>query len=264
MLMEGALAVLVILACSAGLGLGVMHEGETLTGAAAWSAYYGHGWGAMSGLARKVGAFVEGGGNLIASLGIPGPMAVGIIAVMVACFAATTLDTATRLQRYIVQELAGVIRVPALGNKYLATTVAVVTGLSLALIPGPNGPGSGGLILWPLFGAINQLLAGLAFLVVAFYLIRHSRPAYVLVVPLAIMVILPAWAMVRNVIQWHGEGKWLLVSIGTAVLLLEAWMIAEAALMWRKARGVLPEALPPLKPASEGPGEITNEGGRAC
>jgi carbon starvation protein len=261
MLMEAALAVLVILACGAGIGLGVMHEGEMVTGTAAWSTYYGGGWGAMSGLARQVGAFVEGGGNLIAAVGIPLPMAVGIIAVMVACFAATTLDTATRLQRYIVQELADVVRVPALRNKYAATTVAVATGGALALISGPSGPGSGGMILWPLFGAINQLLAGLAFLVIAFYLIRHSRPVYMLVLPLAIMVVVPAWAMTRNVITWHGQGKWLLVAIGVAVLLLEVWMILEAAIMWKRARGVLPEPLPPLAHDAGGAAEAGHQQG---
>ena len=262
MLMEGALAVLVILACTAGLGLGVRQEGEVLTGVAAYSAYYGESWGAMSGLVRQVGAFVEGGGNLLAAVGVPLEMAVGIIAVMVACFAATTLDTATRLQRYIVQELAGVVRIPALRNKYAATAVAVLTGGALALIPGPSGPGSGGLILWPLFGAINQLLAGLAFLVVAFYLIRHSRPVYVLVLPLAVMVVVPAWAMLLNLGQWYGESKWLLVAIGAAVLLLEAWMIFEAALMWKKAKGVLPEALPLLTPGAAP--SLDGEGGGAC
>jgi carbon starvation protein len=180
---------------------------------------------------------------------------------MVACFAATTLDTATRLQRYIVQELADVVRVPALRNKYAATTVAVATGGALALISGPSGPGSGGMILWPLFGAINQLLAGLAFLVIAFYLIRHSRPVYMLVLPLAIMVVVPAWAMTRNVITWHGQGKWLLVAIGVAVLLLEVWMILEAAIMWKRARGVLPEPLPPLAHDAGGAAEAGHQQG---
>ena len=156
------------------------------------------------------------------------------------------------------------IRVPALRNKYVATTVAVVTGGALAMIPGPSGPGSGGLILWPLFGAINQLLAGLAFLVVAFYLVRHSRPVYVLAVPLAVMVVLPAWAMVHNIVTWYGQDKWLLVAIGIAVLLLEAWMVLEAALMWRSARGVMPEALPPLETVPASAGHIKNEGGRGC
>jgi carbon starvation protein len=257
MLLEGALAVLVILACCAGLGMGIEREGTLFSGAAAWSQYYGGNWADM-GLAQKVGAFVEGGANMIAALGLPLDIAVGIIAVMVACFAATTLDTATRLQRYVLQELGGALRVTPLTNKYVATAVAVVCAGAMALIAGPKGPGSGGLILWPLFGAINQLLAGLAFLVVAFYLIRHNRPVHFLVVPLCLMVVLPAWAMTLQIIGFYQDGNYLLVGLGTLVEILQVWMIVEGIIMWKKARGVAPEPLPPLRLAPE------SEGGRSC
>jgi len=260
MLLEGALAVLVILACCAGLGMGVEQEGTTVTGLAAWQQYYGGSWNEMT-LGRKVGAFVEGGGNMIAALGLPLPLALGIIATMVACFAATTLDTATRLQRYVIQELGQTLRLPPLRNKYTATAIAVLAGGALAIIPGPNGPGSGGLILWPLFGAINQLLAGLAFLVVAFYLIRHNKPVWFLVGPLGLMIVMPAWAMVHQVADWYRAGNWLLFGIGIAVELLQAWMIVEALVMWRAARGVPPEPLPPLEPSAVA---VRNEGGRTC
>ena len=115
------------------------------------------GW-AEFGLEAKVGAFIEGGANFIAALGIPLELAIGIVAVLVASFAATTLDTATRLQRYVIQELGSALRIPALTNKYLATSFAVIAALCIALVPGPGGPGTGGLLLWPLFGATNQLL----------------------------------------------------------------------------------------------------------
>lgn len=257
MLLEGALAVLVILACAAGLGMGIYDTaggGVTpivdaanvpIMGAEAWKHYYGGEWAGMK-LGQQVGAFVEGAANMIAALGIPIELAIGIIAVMVACFAATTLDTATRLQRYVVQELGGALHIPGLGNKYVATAVAVCTAGAVALVPGPSGPGSGGLILWPLFGAINQLLAGLAFLVVAFYLVRHKRPVWFLALPLALMVVMPAWAMLTNIVHWYGT-NWLLFGFGIGIELLQAWMLVEAALMWRGVRGVLPAPLPPLK-----------------
>jgi carbon starvation protein len=193
---------------------------------------------------------------MIAAVGIPLPLAVGIISVMVACFAATTLDTATRLQRYVIQELGGAIRLPALTNKYTATTVAVVTGGALALTPGPMGPGSGGLLLWPLFGATNQLLAGLAFMVIAFYLIRHDRPVWFLALPLVLMVILPAWAMIVQIRGFFANGQWLLFSMGLFVEVLQIWMIIEGMLMWRQARGVLPAPLPPLERAQPEPVEV--------
>lgn len=249
MLLEGALAVLVILACSAGLGMGIRSEGSLLHGSAAWQHFYGASWSQM-GLAKKVGAFIEGGANMMETLGVPFELGIGIVAVMVACFAATTLDTATRLQRYVVQELGGAIGIPQLTNKYVATTAAVAVGMALALIPGPSGPGSGGLILWPLFGAVNQLLAGLAFMVIAFYLVRHNKPVWFLSVPGLLMVVLPAWAMWSQIFDWAGAGNWLLVGIGVLIEVLQIWMLAEGVMMWRKAKGVLPAPLPPLKPSA--------------
>jgi carbon starvation protein len=207
------------------------------------------------GLRQMLAAFVEGGANMITAVGIPLPLAVGIISVMVACFAATTLDTATRLQRYVIQELGGAIRMPVLTNKYVATTVAVVTGGAMALTPGPFGPGSGGLLLWPLFGATNQLLAGLAFLVVAFYLIRHDKPVWFLGLPLVLMIVLPAWAMMVQIQGFYEKGQWLLFSMGLFVEVLQIWMIVEGLLMWRQARGVLPAPLPPLETVRPEPAE---------
>lgn len=245
MLLEGALAVLVILACCAGLGMGITQGGESFTGSAAWHQVYHGNWQEMR-LAQQVGAFIDGAANMMSALAVPRDMAVGIIAVMVACFAATTLDTATRLQRYVLQEIGGAISLAPLKNKYVATTVAVGTAGAMALIPGPMGPGSGGLILWPLFGAINQLLAGMAFIVVAFYLIRHSKPVWFLALPLALMVVMPAWAMIWQIRGFYAEEKWVLVVVGVIIQILQIWLLTEAALMWRRAKGVLPEPLPPL------------------
>ncbi len=263
MLLEGALAVLVILACCAGLGMGVTgKDGTFYEGVGAWNQYYGGSWQDM-GLKEKVGAFVVGGANMIAALGIHIELAIGIIAVMVACFAATTLDTATRLQRYVLQELGDALKITPLTNKYVATTVAVVTGGTMALVPGPQGPGSGGLILWPLFGSINQLLAGLAFLVLAFYLIRHDKPYWFIIPPAILMLVLPAWAMIYQITQiFLPAENYLLVALGITVEGLQVWMIIEGLLMWNKAKGILPEPLPALQPAlAEGP---ESEGGRSC
>lgn len=276
MLLEGVLAMLVILACCAGLGMGVYEstgaeivpvtdaQGLPLAGLGAWEHYYGGSWASMK-LTQKIGAFVEGGANMIASLGIPLALAIGIVAVMVASFAATTLDTATRIQRYVIQELGGVIGWRPLRNKYFATFLAVACGGTLAVVPAPgSGPGSGGLILWPLFGATNQLLAGLSFMVIAFYLIRHSKPVWFLAGPAVLMLVLPAWAMILQIRGWYVGGNWLLFGVGIAVEALQVWMVFEGLIMWRRAKGVLPEPLPPLQPATATAGNPTSEGGRSC
>jgi hypothetical protein len=63
-------------------------------------------WGSAQGLANTVGAFVEGAANFIKSMGVSGAVAVALMGVLVASFAGTTMDTACRLQRYVIQELA--------------------------------------------------------------------------------------------------------------------------------------------------------------
>ncbi|MEE3001179.1 MAG: carbon starvation CstA 5TM domain-containing protein, partial [Planctomycetota bacterium] len=92
------------------------------------------------GLAPKVGAFVDGSANFIASLGIPAGIAVALMGVFVASFAGTTLDTACRLQRYVVQELAstsGSVFRPLrfLQNPHAAAGLSVVLAAALAAIP---------------------------------------------------------------------------------------------------------------------------------
>jgi len=227
--------------------------GEPLRGNKAWNARYdaSQGWGAF-GLGAKVGAFVEGGANFITAINIPLKLAMGIMAVLVASFAATTLDTATRLQRYVIQELAATARIKPLTNKYAATLLAVVTGGAMAMISAPGkGPGTGGLILWPLFGAINQLLAGLALMVAVFYLWRRRKPIWFLVLPMLAMLIMPPWAMAWKMFNdetgWLQAENYLLLSIGGAVILLQIWIVIEGLLVCRRARGVLEEALPPLE-----------------
>ncbi|TWT47325.1 carbon starvation CstA family protein [Botrimarina hoheduenensis] len=263
MLTEGALAVVVILACCAGLGMGVNGpDGERLVGRAAWEAKYPTkittvtdsngmsrsvgGW-ANQRLIQNVGAFVEGGANFLTAIYVPPKLAVATIAVLVACFAATTLDTATRLQRYVIQELATTLKptlpwINPLRGKHPATLLAVVAGGAVAMIPGPAGPGSGGLILWPLFGATNQLLAGLSFLVIVFFLARQRLPIGFALVPMALMLVMPAWAMIEQIKNdfapnWHT--KWPLLAFGVGLLVLQVWMMLEALLAWPKVRRLL-------------------------
>ncbi|MCH8830519.1 MAG: carbon starvation protein A [Planctomycetes bacterium] len=263
MFTEGFLAVIVILAVAAGIGFGWPGNAalEGKTGAALWNSIYGD-WTKV-GLGVKVGAFVVGAANFLGGIGLNHTMAVAMMGVFVASFAATTLDTATRLQRYVVQELsravgdqAPVLR-PALkpfGNAHGATLFAVVTAFLLALPSKPGvawsweTAGGGGLILWPLFGATNQLLGGLAFLVITFWLWRRGKPIWFVALPTIFMLIMPAWAMLIQIPQWIDPEKpnYLLAFIAVATLLLEAWMIVEAFLAWPKAKGVLEEALPPL------------------
>ena len=271
MLLEGALAVIVILACTAGVGMGLFEKsadgryapkisasGKPIVGVDAWRTRYSQkaDWEKF-GLRDTVGAFVEGGANFLTSFKLPLRHGVGIMATLVACFAATTLDTATRLQRYVIQELAASFRLRPFTNKYGATTLAVALGLALAVSRGPSPaagelgkPGQGGLILWPLFGATNQLLAGLAFMVTAFYLWRRKKPMIVVALPMVVMMVLPVWALLVQMFApeqgWWDKQQWVLFSFAAITLGLQVWMVIEGILLWPRVQGVLEEALPPL------------------
>ena len=285
MLLEGSLAVVVIIACCAGIGMGVFNrtvdpssaggysfqaivkEGsdQQIVNRDAWRTRYatgervintdgttsivGGGWISHN-LRAKVSAFVEGGGNFLASLGIPLKMGIAIMAVLVASFAATTLDTATRLQRYVITELAQTANIKPLTNRYIATAFALVLAAAVALLQGPSGPGSGGLTLWPLFGATNQLLAGLAFMVIVFYLVRRNKPIWFAFLPMIVMLLMPAWAMLYQMFDptngWLAKGNYLLFGFGVVVEVLQVWMIAEGFIAWKNAKGNYPE-LPPLE-----------------
>jgi len=192
MLTEGFLASIVILACIAGLGLGIQSENGLLIGSEAFDSRYAS-WNTAKGLGDKVGAFVDGAANFLKALGLPASFAIATMGVFVASFAATTLDTACRLQRYVTQELATQLKIKPLTTKHGATLFAVILAGIIAALPSPGSSweitnlGKGGLLLWPLFGATNQLLGGLAFLVILFWLRQKKAPTW-FIIPAAILI----------------------------------------------------------------------------
>lgn len=239
MLLEGALAVLVLAAVGAGLGLGLeVESGTVLTGSAAFQHHYAN-WTAAAGLPAKLGAFVTGARNLITPLGIPADYAAAIMGVFIVSFAATTLDSATRIQRYVVSELAGSVGWSGLAKRHPATLVAVLTAFALAF---SNGDGKGAMRLWPVFGCINQLLAGLALLILTVYLARRRAPVAVTAIPMAFMLVMTGWALVLKITEFYSAANWLLFFLSLVVALLECWMLVESALILRRLRAAPPAA----------------------
>ena len=155
------------------IGYGHRCGRHLLTGSAAFHHQYAS-WQHAQGLGSKIAAFVTGSSNLLASIGIPEAYSTALMGLFVAAIAATTLDTATRLQRYMIAEIARDSRLPSLSKTHPATAVAVGSALLLAF---SSGGGKGALALWPLFGAMNQLLGGLALLVVTVWLASQGNPA---------------------------------------------------------------------------------------
>jgi carbon starvation protein len=233
MLLEGMLAVIVIIACAAGIGLGLEKEGTVFFGAEAFSQQYAS-WASAKGLGSKIAAFVTGSANMIAGLGLPKSIVLTLMGVFVASFAATTLDTATRLQRYVISEIANSCKLPAVGKTHPATLIAVVTALLLAFSSG--GDGKGALALWPLFGAVNQLLGGLALLVITVWLAKKQVPILFTCIPMVFMIAMTSWAMKINLVTFYQGEKWLLFVIGAVITVLQTWMIVEGITVLARLR----------------------------
>ncbi len=96
-------------------------------------------------------------------------------------FVLTTLDTAVRITRFLVQEALGK-QVPAFANKYLVTLVVVFVAYLI-------GATDGWQKIWPIFGATNQLIAAVALFVVATWLMSVKRPTHYVLIPAVFMVV---------------------------------------------------------------------------
>jgi carbon starvation protein len=174
------------------------------------------------------GSFIDGGANLLsAGWGIPTAVAQTLLATMLVLFAATTMDTGVRLQRYIIQEWGVIYNIPALNKGAIATLTAV--GACLLLAFGAGGSGSGGLVIWPLFGSTNQILAGLTLLVVTVMLIKLGRPARYTMVPMIFVLVISFWAGAVKLIEFFNDGNYLLVAIDAVVLVTSLLVMLEAA-----------------------------------
>jgi len=211
---EGSLALISILATTAGFAVFVGVDG--------WHEHYATFASASSGATT---AFVNGVGVLAEGIGIPHNVATIFAAVVVVSFAATTMDTGVRLQRYIVEELGAQYRIGFVRNRWIATAFAVVSCALLAL---GVDRGAGGMRLWPLFGTTNQLTAGLSLLVVTLFLLRLGRRIWVTTIPMVFVLAMTTWAMVLNLLRYWTESQAVLLGVGGAIFVLELWLVFEA------------------------------------
>lgn len=234
MLLEGMLAVLVIICVSAGIGIAyeltVNGSEQVLTGRAAWDGLYSS-WKSTGGGALD--AVVQGAANILSRIGLNTTIGVTLMGVFIASFAGTTLDTTVRIQRYVISELAGDLKIPFMSNRWTATTFAVLTAAALAFMAGPDGAGAK--ILWPLFGSVNQLLAALALLVVTMYLKTKGGKKFIYTaVPCVLILTVTCCAIITNEINYYNDQKWVLFSIGGGIFILSMWMVVETATVFVK------------------------------
>ncbi|MCL5426707.1 MAG: carbon starvation protein A [Gammaproteobacteria bacterium] len=216
---EGMLALAAILAATAGFA--------TLGDWQAMYTSFGQG---------GVNAFVQGGAFIIHNgLGLPEVTAATLLTVMAALFAGTTMDTGLRLQRYIFQEWGDIYNQQWMKKPAIATGLAVGSCLLLAFGAG-GADGSGGLIIWPLFGTTNQLLAGLTLLVITVMLVRMKRPMWFTLAPLCFLLVMTILALLIQLRTFWNQGNMFLLVLDIVVLVAAIMVAMECASALKRSR----------------------------
>ncbi|MCA9529000.1 MAG: carbon starvation protein A [Myxococcales bacterium] len=240
MLGEGSLALASTMAAVAGVGLvgACALPGQGAVPSLSWHLYYDT-W-AHAG-ANKASAFVLGGGAFLEALGFPADISQTVMAVLVISFAATTLDTAARIQRFILAELGQATRIRPLENRYVATVVAIVPAMALAFGQ-TTDPASGeakalGWVLWPIFGASNEMLAALTLMVLSLYFWLRKRPVLPLLLPMLIVTAVSIAALFGKLQQFLASGHHVLAGLAFVLLMMTGWMLFEGISAVRRHRG---------------------------
>jgi carbon starvation protein len=204
MLIEGLLAVMALITATA------ITQGE-------YSQFMGKGGGGA------IAVFSSGLGTFLAKLGISQKVGTTFAALAISAFALTTLDTATRLGRFMFQEFfeeAGRKSVLS-SNRYIGTTVTIA-GAAFLTCTGSRET------LWPLFGSANQLLASLTFLAITVWLTRLGRTSTFIKIPMVFMFVVTITALSFLVVKNIRDGKYVLVVMAVLLLGVATTLVTKA------------------------------------
>ncbi len=201
MLTEGFLSTLVILSIGiAGMGIVGADKAQTLTANAA--AFGNHYIPAMKSAGGPVGIFAKSYATVVNNvLGIPKAFMVILAAMWVASFAMTTLDTTNRLARYTFAEIFEPLKETSKGmydlftNKWVASFIPAAIGIGLAW----TGEWK---VIWPAFGAANQMLASIALMTASAWVMRvQKKPSWPVFIPAMFLWVTVTVAMIWYVIK---------------------------------------------------------------
>lgn len=169
--------------------------------------------------------FGTGMGNFLSIMGIPFEVGMSFGILAVSTFLLTTLDTSTRLARYILEELLNITNTSSRYLSTLATLVIPVIFTFVTLYDTQGNPIPAWKAVWPVFGSTNQLLAGLALLVVYVWQKRKGKKTIFIVIPMVFMLGMTLWALVQLIYQ---SGFTSIGIISTVLLILATILVIEA------------------------------------
>ncbi|MCB9876345.1 MAG: carbon starvation protein A [Planctomycetes bacterium] len=180
--------------------------------------------------------FGVGIGSFLHELGVPLQFAVTFGMLAFATFVYDTLDVCTRLSRYLFCEFTG-WKGTAAGVVGTVVSLALpawfvaerVTDASGALVPAYK-------VVWPLFGSINQLLAGLTLVGLSLWLAKSGRGLLVRALVGVPMLFMMGMTVSALVLQIASSNNAVLTTLGVVLLALSLWITFEALLSLWKGR----------------------------
>ena len=231
MIVEGALAILAVVAVIGGLRWGT-GEGTYTT---------------LLGSEGPLRTFAVGFSVLTEPIFRDPALGALVALTMLKTFVMTTLDSATRITRYIGDELfADGLGLEFLRNRFLSTALIIAGALYLSL-------GSWQTI-WPVFGSANQLIAALALLVLTVVLWRRGKAVIYTLLPFAFMMATTVGALIYQGWSFLGHRKIGLATISVALIVLSLMMLVDSVRVVVRERGARGEALTEEKAAVTGAG----------
>lgn len=209
--------------------------------------------GTLAGSSPPV-VFANGMGRFVGALGISPALGTSFGLLALSTFLLTTLDTGTRLARYILEELFNVWGMRA---HVSATVVTLALPFWLSLTQFTDAQGNVVPVwqaIWPVFGATNQLLGALALLTVSVWLKRTGRRSFFTVIPMLFMFAVTLLALVQLV--WNERFN--VIGIIAALLFVLAIILIVEAVRASGREIVREDAFDDDKTAPE------FEGGKIC
>jgi len=151
-------------------------------------------------------------------------------------FVITTIDTLIRLERYLFEELWGVLfrdRVPALlRNKFFNSAMGVVLMMALGFTNAYQ-------VIWPIFGSANQLLAALALIAVTAWLVQKAQKVWFVAIPAVFMVVTTVASLILLLPRYLGTGNWTLTVTDILLLVLSLGVVAMTFRYFHGVRSAL-------------------------
>lgn len=170
----------------------------------------------------SIGIFSKGFGLI--TKGILGDFGPIIAITILNAFILTTLDTATRISRYLTEELLGI------KNRYLSTLLIVILGGALAI----SGKWTK---IWPVFGASNQLVAALTLFVLSCWLSSRKKEAKYFIWPAFFMLVTSVAALLFQGVKYFINKDYFLFAVVLLLIFLSifiVWEIIPVIFMRRK------------------------------